>query len=60
MVNVMNMGLELKKINLAFEMADNVKARVIDADQKNDYVKAGKKPEIRSQYEIYKYFKRLK
>jgi polyphosphate kinase len=42
------------------EMADNVKARIIDADQKNEYVKAGKKPEIRSQYEIYEYFKRLK
>lgn len=42
------------------EMADNVKARIIDADQKNDYVKIGKKEEIRSQYEIYEYFKRLK
>lgn len=42
------------------ELADNVKARIIDADQKNNYVKAGKKPEIRSQYAIYEYFKRLK
>jgi len=42
------------------ELADTVKARVIDADQKNDYVKLGKKPEIRSQYEIYEYFKNMK
>ncbi|HXJ98374.1 MAG TPA: polyphosphate kinase 1 [Gelidibacter sp.] len=42
------------------ELADNVKARIIDADQKNEYVKVGKKPEIRSQYAIYEYFKRLK
>lgn len=42
------------------ELADNVKARIIDAEQKNEYVKVGKKPEIRSQYEIYEYFKRLK
>ncbi|RAJ22556.1 polyphosphate kinase [Gelidibacter algens] len=42
------------------ELADTVKARIIDADQKNEYVKLGKKPEIRSQYEIYEYFKNLK
>ena len=42
------------------ELADNVKARIIDADQKNEYVKVGKKPQIRSQYEIYEYFKKLK
>lgn len=42
------------------EIADNVKARIIDAQQKNDYVKLGKKPEVRSQYEIYEYFKKLK
>ena len=42
------------------QLADNMKARVIDAEQKNEYVKVGKKPEIRSQYEIYEYFKRLK
>lgn len=41
------------------ELADNVKARVIDPEQKNHYVKTGKKSEIRSQYEIYKYFERL-
>lgn len=42
------------------ELTDNVKARIIDAEQKNDYVKNGKKSEIRSQYEIYEYFKKLK
>ena len=42
------------------QLADNVKARIIDADQKNEYVKVGNKPEVRSQYEIYEYFRRLK
>lgn len=42
------------------ELSDNVKARIIDAEQKNEYVKAGKKPEVRSQFEIYQYFKKLK
>ncbi|TXE06815.1 polyphosphate kinase 1 [Gelidibacter salicanalis] len=42
------------------QMADTVKARIIDAEQKNEYVKLGKKPEIRSQYDIYEYFKKLK
>lgn len=42
------------------ELADNVKARIIDAEQKNEYAKVGKKPEVRSQYEIYEYFKKLK
>ena len=41
------------------ELADNVKARVIDAKQKNEYVKNDEK-EIRSQYAIYDYFKNLK
>lgn len=42
------------------ELADTVKARVIDAEQKNEYVQQGKKPEVRSQYEVYEYFKKLK
>ncbi|TDU43858.1 polyphosphate kinase [Gelidibacter sediminis] len=42
------------------QLADTVKARIIDPEQKNEYVKLGKKPEIRSQYEIYEYFKNLK
>ncbi|WP_299398036.1 polyphosphate kinase 1 [uncultured Gelidibacter sp.] len=42
------------------QLADTVKARIIDAEQKNEYVKIGKKPEIRSQYEIYEYIKKLK
>lgn len=41
------------------QLADNVKARVIDEDQKNEYVKNDKK-KIRSQYETYNYFKNLK
>lgn len=42
------------------ELSDNVKARIIDAEQKNAYVQAGKKPEVRSQFEIYEYFKNMK
>jgi polyphosphate kinase len=45
---------------IAIELADTVKARIIDEEQKNEYVQLGKKPEIRSQYEIYEYFKKLK
>ncbi len=41
------------------QLSDNVKARIIDAKQKNEYVKTDKK-EIRSQYATYEYFKNLK
>ncbi len=41
------------------ELADNVKARIIDKDQKNEYVVNSKKP-IQSQLAIYEYFKKLK
>ena len=41
------------------QLADNVKARSIDAKQKNVYVK-NDKPEVRSQYVTYEYFKNLK
>ena len=41
------------------QLADNVKARIIDAKQKNAYVKNGA-AEVRSQYETYEYFKKLK
>ena len=40
------------------ELDDNVKARIIDAKQKNEYVRDSKK-QIQSQIEIYKYFKGL-
>lgn len=51
--------LKLIRDIIDIQLADNLKARIIDANQKNEYVKVGKKPEIRSQYEIYEYFKRL-
>ncbi len=41
------------------QLADNVKARIIDAKQKNVYVK-NDEPEVRSQYVTYEYFKNLK
>jgi len=43
-------------INL--ELKDNVKARIIDAEQQNEYVKNEEK-EIRSQHAIYEYFKNI-
>lgn len=42
------------------ELGDSIKARVIDADQSNTYVTKEGKPQIRSQYAIYDYFKNLK
>ncbi len=41
------------------QLSDNVKARIIDAEQKNDYVKHSE-PKIRSQYATYNYFKNMK
>ncbi|MGO3181593.1 MAG: polyphosphate kinase 1 [Aequorivita sp.] len=38
------------------ELADNVKARIVDAEQKNEYVKNSEKP-LQSQLAIYEYFK---
>lgn len=40
------------------ELADNVKARIIDAEQRNEYVRNSEK-EVQSQVEIYEYFKRM-
>ena len=39
------------------ELADNVKARIIDAEQKNEYVKNSEKP-VQSQLATYEYFKK--
>ncbi|WP_337880570.1 phospholipase D-like domain-containing protein, partial [Rheinheimera sp.] len=44
---------------LDIQWHDNVKARVIDRDQSNHYVKRGNKRSIRSQQEIYDYFASL-
>jgi polyphosphate kinase len=45
---------ELKEI-LAIQLADNVKARVLDGMLPNDYVKADGKRAVRSQIKIYQY-----
>lgn len=48
---------ELTRI-LMIQLSDNVKARILDRDDKNMYVEPRENdPEIRSQYEIYKFLK---
>lgn len=44
---------------LELQMQDTTKARVIDAEQKNDYVKRGNRKKLRSQAEIYDYLKTI-
>ncbi len=39
------------------QLKDNVKARVINSHQDNEYIKDNNKEEIRSQFKIYEYFK---
>ncbi len=43
---------------LEIELADNVKARIIDAEQKNEYVRNSEK-EVQSQLAIYEYFEKM-
>ena len=43
---------------IEIQLNDNVKARIIDPDQKNEYVKHGN-PAVRAQYDTYDYFKDL-
>lgn len=44
---------------LEIQFKDTTKARVIDAEQKNQYVARGNRKKIRSQVEIYKYLTEL-
>ncbi|PJG58980.1 polyphosphate kinase 1 [Aeromonas cavernicola] len=44
---------------LELQLSDTSKARVIDAEQRNEYVKRGNRRKIRSQVEIYDYLKRI-
>ncbi|QNF18748.1 polyphosphate kinase 1 [Aeromonas jandaei] len=44
---------------LELQLSDTSKARVIDADQQNEYVKRGNRRKIRSQVAIYDYLKRI-
>jgi polyphosphate kinase len=41
------------------QLGDNVKARVIDKDQKNEYIKNELKQKIRSQKDIYSYIQKV-
>ncbi|HJZ40680.1 MAG TPA: polyphosphate kinase 1 [Bacteroidales bacterium] len=42
---------------MEIQMKDNVKARIINAEQDNEYVKTVKNEKIRSQFELYHYYK---
>ncbi|MFM4648321.1 polyphosphate kinase 1 [Aeromonas bivalvium] len=44
---------------LDLQLSDTCKARVIDAEQQNEYVKRGNRRKIRSQVAIYDYLKRI-
>ncbi|WP_421152623.1 polyphosphate kinase 1 [Aeromonas dhakensis] len=44
---------------LELQLGDTCKARVIDADQQNEYVKRGNRRKVRSQVAIYDYLKRI-
>ncbi|MBB6056032.1 polyphosphate kinase 1 [Tolumonas osonensis] len=44
---------------LEIQFSDTTKARVIDADQRNNYVPRGNRRKIRSQVSIYEYLQRL-
>lgn len=44
---------------IELQMKDNVKARIINSVQDNDYVRSNGTKKIRSQVEIYDYYKRL-
>ncbi len=50
---------ELRHI-IEVQLSDNVKARIIDENNLNKYKKDGENGEIRSQVELYEYYKNLK
>ncbi len=47
------------KDQMDLQWRDNIKARVLDADQSNGYVKRGNRKRVRSQMAIYDYLKQL-
>jgi polyphosphate kinase len=51
--------MELKQI-LDLQLSENVKARVLDNEQKNHYVESGTKRKLRSQLAIYQFLKKQK
>jgi polyphosphate kinase len=44
---------------MELQFKDTLKARVIDKDQSNKYVRRGNRKKLRSQLEIYDYLKKL-
>lgn len=52
-----NLKKEIKDI-LEIQLKDNVKARIVNDEQNNDYKKTKSKEKIRSQIEIYNYYKK--
>ncbi|MBT8390744.1 MAG: polyphosphate kinase 1 [Ignavibacteriaceae bacterium] len=50
--------IQLQKF-IDIQSSDNMKARVIDKDQKNEYLKEESEKKTRSQFEIYRYIKKL-
>ena len=57
-VNDKNIKAFLLKL-IDIQLSDNVKARLIDTEQKNEYVEHNSKKKIRSQYETYEFIKSL-
>ena len=53
-----NLKKELKDI-LEIQLSDNVKARILDKNIRNEYVKTDNGTPVRSQIEIYNYLKNL-
>lgn len=51
-----NLKKELKEL-LEIQLHDNVKARILDKNMRNEYVECDKNKKIRSQIEIYNYLK---
>ena len=54
-----NLKKELKEL-LEIQLEDNVKARILDKNMRNEYVECDKNKKIRSQIEIYNYLKNQK
>ena len=52
---LVNIQKELKDL-INIQLKDNVKSRIIDAEQENEYIKAEEGEKLRSQIELYKYY----
>ncbi|MDX1271980.1 MAG: polyphosphate kinase 1, partial [Bizionia paragorgiae] len=51
-------NFKIVKDVLNIQLADNVKARIIDPEQKNNYVQ-NSEPQVQSQLATYDYFKKI-